>query len=264
MGMAGSDISRIRDGLFQNLLDLHYFSNLGHLGSSLSCLELLVHLFYKQIKGQDQFLLSKGHAASALYVVLNSVNKLGVSLDEFHRDGGRLPCHPSSSGHPSIPFGTGSLGHGASLSAGLALSAKLSKIDRHIYCLLSDGDLNEGSTWEALNFAAHHKLSNLVMILDQNGFQGFGASDQVLRFPALKERLSLMSYHVIEIANGNSLPEVARAFSEIHFQNQPTFIIAKTVKGHGLSFMQNRLDSHYLPLTDDQYQQARQKIESQS
>jgi transketolase len=150
---------------------------------------LLVH--HELMSPGDRFVLSKGHSAGAYYVVLWSLGKLSdADLDSFHKDGTRLAGHPPSHGIPEIEFATGSLGHGLSLAAGLALAAKLKGQTHRIYCLTSDGEWQEGSTLEALIFAAHHKLSNLTIMIDQNGLQGFGTTAEVASMDDMSKRLA--------------------------------------------------------------------------
>ena len=150
------------------LLKMHYQANCGHLGGNLSCIDALVTLYHTVMQPEDRFILSKGHSAGALYVTLWSLGKLtDLDLETFSKDNTLLPGHPSGTGIPDLLFSTGSLGHGPSLAAGLALAAKHQNSDRQIYCLCSDGEWQEGSCWEALAFSVHHQLNNLTIIIDQ-------------------------------------------------------------------------------------------------
>src|SRR5580704_17718318 len=161
------------------LLQMHFESGVGHIGGNLSCLDILMALYHNVLGPNDRFVLSKGHSAGALYVTLWS---LGILSDDdrktFHKDGTRLSGHPPVRGIPEIPFATGSLGHGLSLSAGLALAKKLKGEKGRIYCLTSDGEWNEGSNWEALIFIRQHRL-NVTLIVDANGLQGFGKTSDI-------------------------------------------------------------------------------------
>src|SRR5262249_53076531 len=143
----------------------------------------------------DELILSKGHAAAALYATLAEFGDLGYSeLNTFYQDGTWLSAHPPPKKLPGIPFATGSLGHGLSLASGMALGRKLRNRPGQIFCLTSDGELNEGSTWEAALFASHHQLSNLVWLIDRNGLQGFGRTEQVLRLEPLPEKLKAFGF----------------------------------------------------------------------
>ena len=146
------------------LLKMHYDSKCGHLGGNFSCIDALMTLHHLVIDPEDRFILSKGHSAGALYVTLWSLEKLKDSdLDTFCKDNTILPGHPSGTKIPGLLFPTGSLGHGPSLAAGLAIAAKHTNSDHHIYCLCSDGEWQEGSCWEALAFSVHHQLNNLTI-----------------------------------------------------------------------------------------------------
>lgn len=236
------------------LLKLHRNANYGHLGGNISCIDVLMTLHHLIIKPADRFILSKGHSAGALYVTLWSLGKLTDSdLDTFSKDNTLLPGHPSGAGIPDLLFSTGSLGHGPSLAAGLALAAKHQKSDRHIYCLCSDGEWQEGSCWEALTFSVHHQLDNLTIIIDQNGLQGFGKTDEVISCGDLTPRISSFGAHVQRI-NGHNCSEIKKAL-ENKISTKPSLLILDTIKGKGLYF-EGEMESHYLPLSEEQYQKA--------
>ena len=159
---------------------MHFESGVGHIGGNLSALDLLLTLHHRVMAGDDQFILSKGHAAGALYVTLWSLGLLAEEqLATFHKDGTKLGGHPVPHGIPEIPFAVGSLGHGLGLAAGLALGKNLRGQPGRVFCLLSDGEWNEGSNWESLMFIAHHRLREVVLLVDLNGMQGFGATAEV-------------------------------------------------------------------------------------
>ncbi len=243
------------------MLAMYNRANAGHIGSSLSCLEIIYFLFAEIIRGDDLFILSKGHAAGALYAVLDEFGRLGPAcLDDFYQNDSFLAAHPPCSRViPSIPFGTGSLGHGLSLACGLALGAKIKGTKAKIYCLVSDGDINEGSSWEAVMFAVQHKLDNLTLIVDANGLQGFGKTCDVMNLEPLSEKFRAFGCDVTEIANGNDIKELSVAICEskaVKANALPRCIIARTIKGHSVSFMENRLEWHYLPMNESQYIEA--------
>ena len=243
----------VRDAKLR-LLRMHYESGVGHIGGNLSALDLLMCLYHRVLGPDDAFVLSKGHAAGALYVTLWSLGRLrDADLDQFHQDGTLLSGHPPPHGIADIPFATGSLGHGFGLAAGLALGKRFQQAPGRIYCLLSDGEWNEGSTWETLIFVAHQKLTNLTFITDLNGLQGFGTTREVANLDPLAERLHAFGITTVEI-DGHDPNAITATLAGA--DAGPLAVIAKTVKGCGVSFMENRMDSHYLPLTASTYRQA--------
>ena len=185
-----------------------------------------------------------------------------ASLDSFYRDGTLLAAHPPCSGAiAAIPFGTGSLGHGLGLACGVMLSQKFTGKDFRVYALLSDGDCNEGSTWEAALFAGHHHFERLTVILDLNGLQGIGSTKDILQMEPVAEKWRSFGFTVATAENGNDFASLADAHARLQSAPGPRCLIARTVKGHGVSFMQNRMEWHYLPMTEDQFTQALQESE---
>jgi len=161
----------------RRLLQMHHESGVGHIGGNLSCLDALLCLHHAVLQKDDVFVLSKGHSVGALYATLWSTGRLGEDdLRSFHGEQTYLAAHPVAGWLPEIVFATGSLGHGLSLSAGLALSRRLQEQGGQVYCVCSDGEWQEGATWEGLIFAHHHKLDNLTVLVDVNGLQGFGTT----------------------------------------------------------------------------------------
>lgn len=238
------------------LLAMHHRAGVGHLGGNLSALDAMMLVHHEVLRPADRFILSKGHSAGAYYVTLWSLGRLGeADLDTFHADGTLLAGHPPPKGLPDILFATGSLGHGLSLAAGLALSAKLKGIERRVVCLTSDGEWQEGSTLEALIFAAHHRLSNLTVLVDQNGLQGFGRTREVASMDALGRRLCGFDVEV-RYADGHNLNDMRAGIASAGEGGRPLVVILRTVKGQGVRSIEGRLDSHYLPLTDDQFREA--------
>lgn len=234
------------------LLQMHYESRVGHIGGNLSSLDLLLTLFHDVLTPNDQFILSKGHAAGALYVTLWSVGRLSDDdLRQFHKDNTLLSGHPPANGISEILFATGSLGHGLGLACGLALGKQLRGEAGRIFCLTSDGEWNEGSCWESLIFAAHRQLKNLVFLVDNNGLQGFGRTSEVAHLDPLVERFQAFNVTAKEIP-GHDASAISSAIAEPS-ERFPLVLVAKTVKGSGISFMENCLDWHYLPMTEQQY-----------
>jgi transketolase len=241
-------------------LAMYKKANAGHVGSSLSCAELLVFLRFAWMAEHDTFVLSKGHAAAALYSLLAEANVLDASqIDTFYQDGTQFPALPAAGIIEQIPFATGSLGHGLSLCAGMALGSLLNRQERRFFCLTSDGELDEGSVWEAALFIAHRRLTNVVWIIDRNDIQGIGRTEAVLALEPLDAKLRAFGFHVIA-ADGHDFGSLVAARDEhvraLATQGTPVAIIAQTIKGHGIRSMQGTVESHYLPMDDAQYAQA--------
>jgi transketolase len=241
------------------LLKMHFESGVGHIGGNLSALDAMLIVFHEYLDVEDKFILSKGHAAGALYISLWSIGRLQEhDLRLFHKDNTLLAGHPPAKGIADIPFATGSLGHGLSLAAGTALGFKLKNSDAQVVCLTSDGEWQEGSTWEALIFASHHKLNNLTVLVDHNNLQGFGSTSEVASMSPLWDRLQGFEVD-LQVIDGHD-PHAIRAALATE-QHRLKIILLRTLKGRGVSFMENRMESHYLPLTEDQFQLAIKEIE---
>jgi transketolase len=254
-------INELRCKLKLRLLRMHYESGVGHIGGNLSSLDVLIALYHFVLGDRDHFVLSKGHAAGALYVALWSVGLLKEDdLQRFHKDGTRLSGHPPAAGIPGIEFATGSLGHGLGLAAGLALGKQLKGEHGRVFCLTSDGEWNEGSSWESLIFLNHRKLDNLTVIVDCNGLQGFGTTRDVANLEPLSEKFRAFGVETFEI-NGHDIEALRGALSRP--TTGPIVIVAKTRKGSGVSFMENRLEWHYLPLDAQQYEEACREVNQQ-
>jgi transketolase len=244
----------------KRFLAMYKKANAGHIGSSLSCAEILVFLKFAWMRDDDTFVLSKGHAVAALYALLAEANVLTpAEIDSFYEEGTRFPALPAPNALKEIPFATGSLGHGLSLSAGMALGALLNRQERRCFCLTSDGELDEGSVWEAALFIAHHKLTNVAWLIDRNRIQGIGRTEEVMALEPLDAKLRAFGFSVVT-ADGHDFASLLAARDEgtrvLADQKRPLAIMANTVKGHGVSFMQDTVDSHYLPLDDAHYAQA--------
>ncbi len=251
----------------KRLLQLHFESKLGHLGGNISALNIIMTLFHCHFKPEDRFILSKGHAAGALYISLWSTGLLSEEdLKTFCKDGSVLPGHPHPFSAPQlrhrtshtgirlesmIPFPTGSLGHGPSLASGLALAARAAKSRRRIWCLCGDGEWQEGACWEALTFAMSHKLDNLTLLIDRNHLQGFGTTEAIAGYDDFAAPFAAFGIAPFT-CDGHSPLTISQAL--LAEQNPlPRVIICETVKGRGLS-TENQVASHYLPITPDEYQ----------
>lgn len=245
------------------LLKMHFLANAGHIGTGLSCIDILTFLYSRFLEKEDHFILSKGHAASALYATLNIHGFFSDELLEtYYKDGTTLPAHPAAGKHPEISVCTGSLGHGLSVAAGMAYAHKHLKraSPARVVSLLSDGECNEGAVWEAALFAAHHKLSNLLCLIDANGLQGFGKTCDVMNLEPFLQKWQAFGFNAIEV-NGHDFGEIESAFKRILTietvtPHSPHCIVFRTTKGRGVSFMENRMDWHYRYMTPEQYEQA--------
>lgn len=243
------------------LLQLHYEANSGHLGGNLSCIDAMMVLHHLVMAAEDRFVLSKGHSAGALYTTLWSLGRLSdADLASFARDDTLLPGHPSGTGIPGLLFSTGSLGHGPSLAAGLAVAALHGRSPRRVFCLCSDGEWQEGSCWEALTFSIHQRLGNLTILIDQNGLQGFGRTQDVISCADLTARIAAFGACVRKV-DGHDIDRIREALLAPE-KDVPTVLILDTTKGRGTHF-EGRLESHYLPLTEEQYLGARKALESE-
>lgn len=256
------DWKEINKDLRLKILEMYFVANAGHIACSLSCVELLSALFLELKETGEEVILSKGHAAVALYVVLNKLGEItDDELKTFYKNGTSLPAHPAPIKYSSIPFATGSLGHGFPIASGIAKAEKLKQSKLLTYVLMSDGETNEGTTWEAAHFAVKHKLDNLIVIIDKNQIQGFGKTEDVLGDTASKEKWEVLGFDVSEIEGHNSDAIIKTINYYKNIKNEkPKLIIANTTKGKGVSFMENTVDWHYWPMTDEQYEQAKIEV----
>lgn len=242
-------------------------ANVGHIGSALSVVEILTALYSGVIQAadpaspeRDRLVLSKGHAALALYAILYLKGWISFDeLDSYCSDGTLFGVHPEHQ-VTGIDFSTGSLGQGLTMATGAALAAKIQGSSRRVYALISDAECNEGSVWESAMFAAHHQLANLTAILDLNGQQAFGYTNEVINLSNMAERWQAFGWHVQE-CDGHNLDALTDALQTAQqTPAQPHLIIAKTTFGCGVSFMQSQIKWHYLPMSQEQYTQAMQEI----
>lgn len=254
------DTRALRGQLRLRILSLYNQAHAGHIGCSLSCIDLMIATLVLRKRPQDTFLLSKGHAAAALYTCLNYLGDISDDeLATFYQNGTTLPAHPAPNQHKGIPFATGSLGHGLPIGVGIAHAGKLLGDDSRVYVLMSDGETNEGTTWEAAHFALQHKLDNLVVLVDKNGLQGFGNTADVFGDTADVRTWEAIGFETV-VVDGHDVDAVTATLDKLQNNpngaGKPKMIIAHTVKGKGVSYMENRLEWHYLPMTPAQYEQA--------
>lgn len=243
----------------------------GHPGGSLSAADLFTWLYYKEMNidpeqplkdDRDRFVLSKGHVAPGYYSTLAHRGFFPVEdLKTLRHTGSYLQGHPDRKHIPGVDMSSGSLGQGISAAVGMALSAKLQKKDYRVYTLLGDGEIEEGQVWEAAMFAGHRKLDNLVVIVDNNGLQIDGPVDEVCSPYPIDKKFEAFNFHVICI-DGHDFAQIERAFAEAgNTKGMPTAIIAKTLKGKGVSFMEGAVAWHGAAPNDEQYQVAMADLE---
>ena len=241
-----------------------------HIGSCLSMADILAVLYARVLRvdpadpnwsSRDRFILSKGHGAAALYAVLSEIGFYPTELLEtFCEDGSPFIGHVNSHGVPGVEYSTGSLGHGLPVACGMAIHAQRTRAPHRVYVLLSDGELDEGSNWEAALFAHHHGLDNLVAVIDYNKIQSFGRVEEVMQLEPLAQKWAAFGWGVEEI-DGHDHRALSDSFRKIPFEpDKPTVIVAHTIKGKGVSFMEDRLEWHYRSPDDDQLARALAEI----
>lgn len=256
----------------KTLLKYIKLAGAGHTGGSLSCTDILNVLYNDvlnvcpenfQDSNRDRYIQSKGHSVEALYAVLAGKGFFPESdLESLCKYNSKYVGHPTRKVN-GIEFNTGALGHGLPIAAGIALGAKKDGASYRVYTLLGDGELAEGSNWEAAMLAAHYQLDNLIAILDHNGLQISGRNKDVCSPYPIDAKFKAFGWHVISI-DGNNIHELRKAFSHIPaHKGKPTFIIANTIKGKGISYMENQKKWHHGVPTDEQYKQAMEELEQQ-
>jgi transketolase len=246
-------------------------ANVGHIGSALSVVDLLASVYGGVLRARsatdpdrDRFILSKGHAALALYCVLHATGRLSEDvLDSFCADGSALATHPEHA-LPWVDFSTGSLGMGLPFAVGAALAARIQGSSRRTFVLLSDAECDEGSLWEAVMLAAHHRLGNMIALVDVNGQQALGYTRDVLDLEPLSARWEAFGWDVHEV-NGHDATALAGTMESLAgAPAKPHVLLARTTFGKGVSYMENTIAWHYLPMSDDQYAQALSELEEDS
>ena len=250
----------------QDIIRALYHAGSGHPGGSLSCADIMTALYFSEMNidpekpdmsGRDRFVLSKGHAAPAQYAAMAERGYFPVEeLATLRKLGSRLQGHPSMKKLPGIEISTGSLGQGISAAVGMAIAGKLDASPARVYTLLGDGEVQEGMVWEAAMAAAHYKLDNLCAVLDNNGLQIDGRNEDVMSVQPLDEKFRAFGWNVICI-DGHDMEQILDAFAKAReCKGQPTIIIAKTVKGKGVSFMEDQAGWHGKAPNLEQAEQA--------
>ena len=269
--MNNKELKEIALNLRKKIIEISYISKAHHVGSELSCIDILVSLYFKimnvypkEPKNQDRdyFILSKGHAALALYVTLMQRGFFSENFlkKEFLSDGGQLGGHPDKDLEKGIEISSGSLGQGLAIGAGISLINKKDNKKNKTFVLLGDGECNEGMIWETALFASHQKLSNLLAIIDYNKLQGLGSTTKIINLEPLKEKFQSFGWNTVEV-DGHDIDSIISVIEKLFLQNEkPNLLIANTVKGKGVPFMENRFESHYEVLDKKKYEEAIKKL----
>jgi len=258
--------AKIRLGIIEGVFN----AKSGHPGGSLSATEIFTYLYFKEMNinpekpkcpNRDRFVLSKGHCAPGLYAALAERGYFSVDeLKSLRHVGAMLQGHPDMKGTPGVDMSSGSLGQGISAAVGMALAGKLDNKDYRVYTLLGDGEIEEGQVWEAAMFAAHKKLDNLCAIVDFNGLQIDGAVSEVAGPEPIDKKFEAFGFDV-QVINGHCFDELEAAFEHAKtVKGKPSVIITKTVKGKGVSFMENQVSWHGTAPNKDQYDVAMQEL----
>ena len=260
--------TQIRMGIIEGT----YNAKAGHPGGSLSSADLFAYLYGKEMRynakdpkwdDRDRFVLSKGHCAPGLYSALAQKGYFPVEdLETLRHLGSYLQGHPDMKHIPGVDMSSGSLGQGISAAVGMAIAGKMDNADYRVYTLLGDGEIQEGQVWEASMMAGFRKLDNLVVIVDNNNLQIDGPIDQVCSPYPIDKKFEAFNFHVINVADGNDMDQLKAAFDEARAtKGMPTAIIMKTVKGKGVSYMENAVGWHGKAPNDEQYAQAMEDLE---
>ena len=265
--MTDQELAKIANEVRRGIVTGVHAAKSGHPGGSLGAADIMTYLYFEEMDvdpanpsraEHDRFVLSKGHCAPALYAVLAERGFFPKEeLETLRHIGSRLQGHPNMNDTPGVDMSTGSLGQGISAAVGMALAAKHWGDSNRVYTLLGDGECEEGQVWEAAMFAGNHDLDNLVAIIDHNGLQIDGSIDEVNSAMPLADKFRAFKWHVIELADGNDMAQIAAAFAEARkVSDSPVAIIAETVKGKGVSFMENQVGWHGKAPNDEQFEQA--------
>ncbi len=250
-----------------HVLDMVNSAQSSHIGASYSIVEILVTLYSRILKinpndpndpNRDKFLLSKAHGSCALYAILAESKFFPLDvLKKYYLDGGILPGHLDKEAVPGIEHSMGSLGHGLPFGAGLAYANKIDHNKGQIYVLIGDGECNEGTIWESAMFAGHHKLDNLTVIVDYNKIQSFGRVEEIMNLEPFEQKWTAFNWNVHEI-DGHDFEQLIKALESK--STKPKVIIANTIKGKGVSFMEDKLEWHYKSPNPEQYEHALKEL----
>lgn len=261
------DLEKISKDIRNDIVDMIYSAGSGHPGGSLSCVEILVALYHKLMnlnvddEGNriDKFILSKGHASSCYYAVLASKGYISHDdLKTFRKYDSYLEGHPCIKIN-GVDVSSGSLGQGLSIANGMALSKKVSGKEGNVYCLVGDGEIEEGQIWEACMSSSKYNLNNLILFVDNNGLQIDGTIKDVKNVDNLEGKFNSFGFYVQRI-NGHNFDEILTSVSNAKKSNKPNVIIANTIKGKGISFMENKAEWHGKKLTDEEYNLSKAEL----
>lgn len=266
-------LANIANDIRIGIIEQVYNANSGHPGGSLSCADILAVLYFNQMnidsenpnaKGRDRFVLSKGHCAPALYAALARKGYFDKELLKgFRKVESNLQGHPDMKKVPGVDMSTGSLGQGLSAAVGMAIGSKMEHEGYRVYCLLGDGELEEGQVWEAAMSASKNKLDNLCAIVDYNTLQIDGNVEEVAGLKDIKEKFESFGFNVIEV-NGHDIEALIHAFNSAkHQKDMPSVIIAHTIKGKGVSFMEGKPEWHGKAPNQEQYEEAINELKLQ-
>ena len=270
--MENLELQKVANEVRKDIVTALHAAKAGHPGGSLSAADLFTYLYFEEMNidpkdpkkaDRDRFVLSKGHTAPGLYSVLAERGYFPKEdLVTLRHLGSYLQGHPDMKHIPGVDMSSGSLGQGISAAVGMALSAKLSNDSYRVYTLLGDGEIQEGQVWEAAMFAGARKLDNLVVIVDNNGLQIDGKVEDVCSPYPIDKKFEAFNFHVINVADGNDMAQLRAAFDEAKtVKGMPTAIVMKTVKGKGVSFMENQVSWHGSAPNDEQCKQALEELE---
>lgn len=258
--------TKIAKKIRKNIIEIIYQSRHGHIGGSLSCTDILVALYFSDVlkinkqnlknKNRNKFIMSKGHATAAIYSTLYNLGIITLkTLKSYNKNNSYLATHTSSK-VPGIEFDTGSLGHGLGISCGMAYSAKLNKKNNQIFCLISDGELFEGSIWEAIIFASNFKLNNLTIIIDNNKQIVMDKLNNTLNFNSLLQKMESFNFNCFEV-NGHDISSLIKVFKKSKIKRtRANIVICNTIKGKGISFMEGNLKWHHSIPNEEEYKLA--------
>lgn len=261
------NLEKISKDIRNDIVDMIYSAGSGHPGGSLSCVEILVALYHKLMnlnldnEGSriDKFILSKGHASSCYYAVLSSKGYIPYEdLKTFRKFDSYLEGHPCIKIN-GVDVSSGSLGQGLSIANGMAISKKVSGKEGNVYCLVGDGEIEEGQIWEACMSSSKYNLNNLILFVDNNGLQIDGTIKDVKNVDNLEEKFNSFGFYVQRI-NGHNFDEILTSVSNAKKSNKPNVIIANTIKGKGISFMENKAEWHGKKLTDEEYNLSKAEL----
>lgn len=259
------NIQDIAKEIRRTVIEIAHHSKGGHVGSALSCVDILTVLYWKIMRldpwqDRDIFILSKAHAAMALYSTLAIKGIIDKTiLDGYFQNNGTLPAHLDKLTAKGIEVSAGSLGHGFNMGLGIAYGFKKRNNDRNVYALIGDGESQEGSIWEGALFASKLGIDNFTAIIDYNNLQGYGKPCEICSYEPISDKWKAFGWHAIEV-DGHDMESVVSAFKESH-NGKPKVIIAHTIKGKGVSFMENQLIWHYYIVTDEHREKALSDIE---